>query len=48
MKDYTVAIYESAGDAYACVGTGFFVTSRLFATAAHVIRDGGAYHLRLP
>jgi hypothetical protein len=46
MRDYTVAIYELTGDAYALVGTGFFLTPTLFATAAHVIRDCGRY-LRL-
>jgi V8-like Glu-specific endopeptidase len=46
MKGYIVPIYEAKGDSFSCVGTGFFVTSTLFATAAHVLRDGGKY-LRL-
>jgi hypothetical protein len=37
------AIYERLGDNYTFVGTGFFISTKRFVTAAHVIRDGGRF-----
>jgi hypothetical protein len=43
MQDYSVPIYKEAEGTYSLIGTGFFITEALFATADHVIRDGGSH-----
>jgi S1-C subfamily serine protease len=43
MSNATVSIYEKVTDDYTFTGSGFFISDKLFVTAAHVIRDGGKF-----